>query len=400
MINRITGYNSNNQSPKIAFGVKPVSFDTAMHYINPLKNSGAKRIGIFGHSSLDNDAECSKHTFSDILDILGIKNYIYSRKEQVRGLLLEKSKKIKKISKQPDLIVVLDFNDERRIPKLFKNIFEKNKPGNIIGLDHHKEAKNKLQGDFYIDDTAKSCCGIVFRFAEALGLEKKLSKKDYRNLYCGMLSDYQKSSLIKIDNEKLIKNPALYEDKNSLEVLEKVEKQVSEKNKNKIYKHLDIISNLNSEERKFRKKVFSEINVTPNGKLAYVVIDPKDKQWRGLGMDNTRNSIILSDLRVRLMNGVENDKLFTPEQKESFKKIKAAMIFYRTSPKKHGCYQMSIHSKEGYTQKILNYIRANISPNLEAGGHENRAGGRVRSMKKEDINNFINSFLEAAEKVD
>lgn len=394
MINRICNTQNNSN---ISFRGKLVSFDTAMSYVNPIKNSGAKRIGLFGHSSLDNDAECSKHTFQSILKKLGIKTYIYSRKEQVRGLFLENSKKIKKITKQPDLIITLDFNDERRIPKLFSDIFKNNKPGNIIGIDHHKDTKT-MQGNFYIDDTAKSCCGIVFRFAEALGV--KLGKKDYKNLYCGMLSDYQKSSLIKFENGKLIKTPRLLEDANSLEVLEKVEKQVSEENKIKIYKHLDILSNLTPKEKKFREKLSSMVRTSPNGKLAYVAIDPNDKKWRELGMDNDRTSAIIRELRLRLVHGVENDNLFTPEQKEKLKNVKAAMVFYRTSPKSHGTYQMSIHSKEGFTQKILNYIKTNINPKFEGDGHEDRAGGRIRTMDRAEIVKFINSFIEAAQKVE
>lgn len=398
MINHINNYNSlNNYKANVSFKAKPVSSETALSYINKIKDYGAKRIHLYGHSSLDDDAECSKHVFSHLLKKLGIKNYICARKEQIRGLYLSNSKEIKKGTKQPDLIVTLDFNDIRRIPKLFKKTFEKNKPGNIVGLDHHLKT-DTLKGDFYIDDTAHSCCGIVFRFAEALGV--KLGKKDFKSLYCGMLSDYQKSKLIKIENGQIIKMPALFEDKNSLEVLGKVEKQLNNKAKAKVLKHLDIMANLNKNEKDFMAKLFSMVEVTPNGKLAYAIIDPHDKQWAEIGMDNDRTSAIIRDLRLRLLNGIEKDKMFTQKQKENSKNLKAAMVFYRTSGKTHGCYQMSIHSKDGYAQKLLKYIKANINPNLEGDGHEDRAGGRIHSIVNSEINKFINSFLEAAKNID
>ena len=336
-------------------------------------------------------------SFSHLLKKIGINNCICGKPEQLRGLYLNGLKEIKAVKTQPDLIVTLDFNEAKRIPKLFKKIFQKNKPGNVVGLDHHLKT-NSILGSFYIDDTARSCSGIVYRFAEALNI--KLSKPAYESIYCGMLSDYQKHELISIKNGQLIKNPKLYDDKNSLEVLEKVEKEAGEDSKIKVLKHLDIMNNLSDREKTFNTKLFSSINTTPNGKLAYVVIDPHDKQWRELGMDNDRNSLILRNLRIALLNSGEKDSPFTLGQKELFKNTKASMIFYRTSPNKHGLFQMSIHSKDGYAQNLINYIKTNIDPNLEAGGHKDRAGGRVRSLGKTEIEKFINYFLTAAEKVD
>lgn len=401
MINCINKYNvkRNNccKRQKVTFGAKPVTPETALHYINKIKSSGAKKIYLFGHSSLDDDALCSVYSFSHLLKKLGINNSMCGKPEQLRWLYLKGLKDIKAVKTQPDLIVTLDFNDAKRIPKLFKNIFKGNKPGNIIGLDHHQKT-NSLDGDFYIDDTARSCCGIIYRFAEALKV--KLNPTSYESMYCGMLSDYQKHELINIKNGHLIKNPKLFNDKNSLEVLEGVEKEVNEASRIKVLKHLDIMNSLTDKEKTFNAELFSSIKTTPNGKLAYVVIDPNDKHWRELGMDNDRNSLILRSLRIALLNSAEEGSPFNAEQKELFKNVKASMIFYRTSPKKHGLYQMSIHSKDGHAQNLIDYIKTNIDPNLEAGGHKDRAGGRVHSLSKVETNKFINYFLTAAENLD
>lgn len=396
MFNTIGSYTQNNNYNRsnVAFGAKPVAKETALYYINKIKDSGAKRIHLHGHSSLDNDSYESENGLSQLLKAMGVDNYVCAKNEQLKGLFLSRSKEIYKGDKQPDLIVTLDFNDIKRVPKLYKDVFEKNK-GNIIGLDHHLRT-DTMKGDFYIDETAKSCSGIVFRFAEALGV--KLRKRDYRGLYCGMLSDYQKSKLIKFEDGQLIKMPELYEDKNSLEVLEKVEKLINNKDKAKVFKYLDIMSNLTPKEMAFRDKLPSMVQVSPNGKLAYVAIDPKDKQWAGIGMDNDRTSAILRDLRLKMLDNSKSD-IFNQKQKQMLKNAKAAIIFYRTSSKSHGCYQMSLHSKDSYAEKIIKYIKTNLDPELEAGGHENRAGGRVHSVSRQDANQFVNLFIQAAEKI-
>ncbi len=58
-------------------------------------------------------------------------------------------------------------------------------------------------------------------------------------------------------------------------VLEKVEAQLGEEQKEEVYRHLDVMSNLSHDERAFRKKLISGIKTSPNGKLACIEIKSK-----------------------------------------------------------------------------------------------------------------------------
>src|SRR5574344_1524745 len=137
------------------------------------------------------------------------------------------------------------------------------------------------------------------RFFEGLG--EKINSKDSKSLYCGMVSDYKKSGLVKITNKngnyELMKTDKLLKDKNSMEVMTKLENNLTEKDRKQIYKHLDPLSRLNADETTLRKNLFSNIKVTNNGKLAYIVIEPAATLAAKVGMDTQKTSEILNDLR-------------------------------------------------------------------------------------------------------
>lgn len=304
---------------------------------------------------------------------------------KTKGLFYRPPKRyLKKNSEPADLIFILDFNSKAKIPKTYLDTFNKTKPENIIGLDHHEQRNDAIKGDIYIDKTAKSACGVVYRFFEGLG--EKLPRKDLESLYCGMLSDYEKSKLIEIKNGNLIKLPALDDDKNSKEILEKIESQLSKRSKTKVYKNLDVLSNLTLKEKFFRKKLFSDIKFLPNKQWAYIIIEPDDKKWISLGMKNTRTSQILKDLCSNTLNDNINNEFLSKTQKEQLKNIKGIIIFYRSE----GAYQLSAKSKDDSAIKLINTLGI-------GGGKPNRAGGRILSIEKNDVNNFINKALNAAE---
>ncbi len=141
--------------------------------------------------------------------------------------------------------------------------------------------------------------------------------------------------------------------------------------------------------------MINQVQLIPNGKLAYVVINPGDKQYKALGGDNVRTSAILADLRLRLTNGINNDELFSAQQKTKLEKLDGAIIFYPTTMG----YQMSMHTKNNHAQRLIEAVRK-LNPDLIAGGHPNRVGGRILSRKKEDIQAFIDGFLNASESLD
>lgn len=397
MINSISSYNtdSTKRHKNVSFTAKPFPVELAQFFKRAILNSEIKTIDVKCHASPDEDTVNSAlAVINDWLKKNGKKISVCVNYNKTKGLYARPLKKeIKKGSKPSDLTLIFDFNGKSKVPKSFMDVFEKTKSENIFGFDHHTKTKETFDGNLYIDDTAKSTCGIVFRFFEALG--EKISKKSLKNLYCGMLSDYQKSGLVDIKNSKLIKLPDLDLDKNSKEVLEKIETQLSEKAKAKIYKHLDVLSHLTEKEKSFQKRLFKETKVTPKGNLAYVVLEPNDKDWLKLGMKNARTTILLRNWRLNAINNKTND-IFRPQQKEELKNLKGAIIFYRSG----GAYQMSTHSKDNYAERLTNYVIKNINPDLQLYGHPTRRGGRILSLQKDEVEKFINGFLDSADKVD
>lgn len=386
-------------TPNITFKAKPIPKSVIEKTKSTLLTSAVKRIDIYCHDSADEDTVNSSKVFANWLIRNGKNVSICVQHDEVTDLYLKNSAaKLKLKPNTPDKTVVLDFNSEERLPRDYKKDFFKESSKNIIGYDHHDKTPNTLKGNFYIDSTAKSCCSIMTRFFEGLG--EKINSKDSKSLYCGMVSDYKKSGLVKITNKdgnyELIKTDKLLKDKNSMEVMTKLENNLAEKDKKQIYKHLDPLSRLNADETTLRKKLFSNIKVTNNGKLAYVVIEPDDKLWAKVGMDTQKTSEILKDLRERVSSNSQEVEELTKSQKEKFKNVDTVIAFYRKSEAADSKYRMSIHSKSNSALKLIDYVRENKDPNLIAGGHSDRAGGEISSVKKSDVQNFVNNFIEAS----
>ena len=376
------------------FKAKPIPKSVIDKTKNELLAKSINKIDIYCHSSADEDTINSAKVFYNWLTRNGKDVKICVPKAEVEKLYFSSNEYNLKGSDSvvPDKSIVLDFNSKERLSSEYIDLFKNNSPQNIIGYDHHTPS-NILNGDFYVDDSAKSCCGVLTRFFEGLG--EKLSKKDNKNLYCGMVSDYKKSGLVCLikteDGYNLIKSEKLLNDKNSLDVFNKIDNSLNNVDKQDIYKHLDPLARLTKDEKQLRKKLFSEIQVSPNGKMAYVIIPPNDNLWKKVGMDTPTTSEILKDLRVQVSTNSQNVTFLSMEQKQKMKDVDTVIAFYQ----KDNEYRMSIHSKSNSALKLIDYIKENINPNLIAGGHADRAGGKVDSLKKEDVNNFINSFIKA-----
>lgn len=391
------------------FKAKYVSPETANNIIKSIKDSKGKNVYVIGHSSIDDDALDSALLAKRILAAKGISTKVCAKSEQLKKLFMSKSKEIyTNLKKKPDLIIAVDFNDVKKIPKLLVEMFEGKgnkvadyKSGlfegtDIVGVDHHVDTKT-LKGSFYIDDTARSCCGILVRIANALKIT--LSKKDCKIAYCGMLSDYEKSGLVEIKNGKLIKLPSLLKDKNSLEVLEQVESKLSRKDKKDVFRHIDVMSRLTKAEKSFYKKMAANVKISPNGKFAYVAINPEDRDWAKVGMDNDTTSNLIRSFRKEILKDKPDNNLFTPEQIKSFSNIQNVAIFYRTSPNYHGVYKVSLHSKNNTAIALLKQAEKIFGKEI-GGGHPNRCGGKITSLDKIETEKFVNSFLEASQKID
>lgn len=395
MINRVNSFNTNN---KVSFKARPINPEEIRWFSDVVFNPDSHNLLIVPHKGPDGDCISSAEYVYDFFAWLGKNVSILINPKETKGFNFNPAdyKIYQKGSKTPDGVLIVDLNSSEKLSKDAKQVISAVSPENQYIVDHHTEnEKNLTSRNFYIDDSAKSCCSILVRIAEAL--KTSLSQSEAKKLYFGMLSDYEKSGLISFQDNQLIKMPLLAEDKNSKEVLEKLESLLSEQDKFKIYRRLDIMCNLTEEEQAFRKKMISQIQVTPNGKLAYLIIDPEDKQWEKLGMHNIRTSTILRDLRKRLING-NYDKYFTEGQKQKLKDINGAVIFYRVSKDKHSEYRFSIHGKDSYAEKLVNYVKKK-HPGTKGGGHPDRSGGGITSLNRDKIKELIKGFMEAAEDV-
>lgn len=382
-----------NSTQNISFGAKKMPKKVVDTILDKIFT--AKSIDIYPHVSPDPDAINSAKVVYDWLKRMGKEVSICAKRKDVKNLKLDpKRYKLKNNSKPADIALILDFNGIDRAPESFSKLLKKYSPERLVIIDHHIKSHYSINGFSYLDATAKSCCSIIYRLFENIG--KKLTKTDAKNLLRGMISDGLKRRILGLKKTngkyKVVAHKGLT--KSAKEILDKVQEHLGTKDKVKIYKYLDILSNLNPKERAFRKHVINNMKLTQNGQLAYAVINKNDKLWQALGSNTMRAKAILRDIRLRITSGIDNDDLFSPEQKKMLKNCKGVIIFY---PISKGC-QMSLHSREGYAKRLLHVVRK-ASPELMSDGHANRAGGRIFSRKNEDIQSFINSFLSAAEMI-
>lgn len=380
----------------IGFRAKPIPMNILNKTKSELLNKDVRNIDIYCHASADEDTINSAKVFADWLTSKGKKVSICTPENEIKELYINTQKYNLKYSNTiPDKSIVLDFNAKERLSDKYKDLFYKNKPENIIGYDHHTPTSSKLKGDFYIDDSAKSCCGILTRFFDGLGI--KLSKKARKSLYCGMVSDYKKSGLVKITSENgkytITKTEKLLNDKNSQEVFDKLDSSLTNEEKNRVYKHLDPLSRLNHDEKLLRKRLFADLKVSPNGKMAYVVVPPDDILWQKVGMDTPKTSEILKDLRVKVSENSQNVSQLSNEQKNKMKNVDTVIAFYRKDDE----YRMSIHSRSNSAIRLIDYVKENLNPDIIAGGHADRAGGKIDSVSKKDTMKFVNDFIKASE---
>lgn len=434
MISKISNYGTHNKNrSKLTFGAKIIEPKLGNKIEKTLFST--KNVDIYLHEIADYDTADAAIYMYNQYETRGIKAFLCADKKELIGLGIDpKNYRIKKKNSKPsEAALLLDHNGSDKVAKLYQKLLRKTKK--VWEIDHHPETEFTLKNELsYIDTTAKSCCSILYRLAEST--KQKLSELDLKKLYQGIASDFEKSKRIKFestpDGSKIVRLPAIDIDKNSAQVLDRVENLLPTKDRININNKLDIISNLTPIEKDFRKSIASAVKVTPNGKLAYVVISPEDKElfnkWQEVGMDNPRSSNIMGDLRRRLINGVESDDLFTAKQLEKFKNsdgkidIKGAIIFYPTA--KDGntrkSFQFSVHSKKDtkfckkwteYVKKayktkeeenssIFNIFSMNKKHKLDAGGHDDRSGGRIYTYNKKSCQNLIDSFLEAAQNVE
>ncbi len=268
----------------------------------------------------------------------------------------------------------------------------------VVCIDHHKkqnmfddaiELSSPVLDDslpketsmHYIDSSAKSATSVVYRFLEALGEE--IDENRAYDILSGLTSDCVKKSIIECDGKTGTITPkkALMEDKNAFEVYQNVEKKVSEKNKQKIAKAIDITANLTPDEQNFYDSLYKRVKLSPDKKVAYVEIPPDDEAWLKLGGDNSRTSTILNRFRQNILNKTEGEN------------PKVAITFYEANK----IYRYSIHtngeSLNSFYDNALKEFK-NKYPKFSTGGHETRGGGKIDTVDKDTCSDFAKDIIQ------
>ena len=381
----------NNRMAHVSFKANVMPKNQAQHIDNIL-HSG-KSVDIFCHTISDEDTFNSATAFYNYLKQEGINariiasggksNYGYDTGKYN----IIQAKDINENTKKADVALCVDFSSKDRLNSNVYKHLQKYDSSKIVGLDHHDD-KNKLHPDFnqitkvyeknqvpeleaknyYIDSSAKSNCGIIYRFFEALG--KTPDKETARALYTGFYDDTAKSKC------EL--------DKNSKEVKAKLSAALNLFDIAKIKKHFIDKTILTKEERNFAKKLPDRVQYSKNGKMAFVEIKNDDEEWNNLGRNTEKTAIVLGKFRKNIL--------------EKNKNIESVAVFY---PCDDGMtYKMSILSNKDYAMKIVDYAKANYSIDIIAGGHPERCGGSIVTSNPDEQHQWVKYFVNASENID
>ncbi|MDD3374664.1 MAG: bifunctional oligoribonuclease/PAP phosphatase NrnA [Candidatus Omnitrophica bacterium] len=147
----------------------------------------SQRILITAHVSPDLDALCCELVMTDYLKSIG-KKVLIANADGLPDMYQflkggKQIKKVQKISRQYDLVIIFDCGDLNRIGSI-KDILPKNVP--IVNIDHH--VTNKLFGTYnLVKPKASSSAEVLFEFLmkEKFALTKNIAEL----LYLGILTD-------------------------------------------------------------------------------------------------------------------------------------------------------------------------------------------------------------------
>ncbi|MDD3237085.1 MAG: DHH family phosphoesterase [Candidatus Gastranaerophilales bacterium] len=406
---------------KQSFGANPISKEQAEHINKKLQN--ADTVDIFCHTSTDDDSFNSAKVLYEYLEKQGKSPRIITAKEP-DNYEYDPSKfnilnfdKVDEFTQKADVAACVDFSKEERMAPNVLNYFRAYDAKDVVGFDHHNESTKLMPNyrqitaqyksvadmpvekpqNYYIDSSSKSCSAIMYRFFEALN--EPLSKPQLKSVFCGMSDDMSKAGYLKFLNKFSTKfTHKLGEDDNTKEVFKDVTSKLNKKDMSEVISHLDVLATLSPKEKAFQKRLFDSVKFSDNKKFAYVELGPQDPQWMALGGDNKRTSVTLRDFRVRLLNNDSNDKMISKDLRKDLKDVQAVAVFY--SNPDEDLYKISIHTKEDYAKKYNEYIRENIYPELTAGGHANRGGGRTFTLDSEKCHEWVGYFKTAADNID
>lgn len=403
----------------------------------------AESIDIFCHSKADEDSANSAKAIYSYLEGMG-KNVriianpnpqLYKFSDKKYNILPED--KVDKNTIKADLAVCIDFSKDERLKGNVLDYLHDFSSDNVVGFDHHDETKLIMPKfdtykvvksydsikkmpvsapkNYYIDSSAKSCAAIIYRFFEALG--KDISYDERVSLFCGMCDDMRKSAYINFLNKPKIEFSSEAEnDTNTKEVydvllagLENADKDdiikhidpplvgLEDVDKDDIIKHVDTRSESSPAGEQFQKKIFDNVQINSNGKLAYTIIDINDPIWRTLGGDNPSTRRIVKDSRARLLQNSPYDELIPDELRVKLNDVQVVATI--DSDFVSNEYHVSLTSKGDYVKKYADYVREKFYPDLKEMGHSNRGGWSIPNGDEKECAEFLSAFMEAAENI-
>ncbi len=390
-----------NIQPNFTANVMPKN--CAEYIDNKLKS--AKSVDIFCHTSSDEDTFNSAKAMYSYLQSQGVKPRIIvsggkdNYKYDTQKYNIVQDTKINKNTAKSDLALCVDFSSPNRVSSNVLKYLQ-GYGNKIVGFDHHNDnqlitknynkitesyAKTQSLPDlkaqnYYIDSSAKSNCAIISRFFDAIG--HRATHEEARSLFAGMLDDTSKDGITKVSKRGKVRvSEKLNDFGNTKEVMKNVLGHMSVFDKFAVLKHFADKTKLTEKEIAFSKTLNEKTQYSKNGKFAYIEITPNDKEWADLGKDTTRCKKVLQQFRKNMLNNGNID---------------AVAVFYPTNT---GNYKMSIQTKEDYAKQIIDNIKTTTCPELVAGGHEDRSGGSIESLDTQKCHEWVNLFVNSADKI-
>lgn len=386
----------NTNNSRINFGAKPIPPEPRKFLTQTINDFDT--FDVIGHREPDKDSYGSVTVIANTIEKMGKKARIILEGGLPSFFKPNENIEIIDPIKNPNIIpseviFIADHSESSKSSSFLKGYFEKANPENIVGIDHHNST-NPISKGIYIDSSSKSASELVYDFANSI---YPLNQDDFNSLYCGILDDCRKFKTLKIYSEN---GNTLYKTTKEMpletkKVIDEIEEKLTPENMKSARKFVDILSHLSPKEQKFRTNLFNKIKFTKNGKLAYIAIPPKNKEWLKLGQDSEVTSAILNDFRIRLLENAHNDDFISKVKglDKRLGKIEAVTVFYR-GPKGQNPtnerYKISIHSKGEQAKIITDSLN---KEGFKAGGHVNRAGGRcfLKDWKK-----FVKTAIKAS----
>lgn len=238
--------------------------------IEAIKKSN--NVGISFHQSPDGDSLGSATALIQGLKALGKKAYIISKEEVPSTFSYlsysEEIGKIDEVTKETDLVIVLDCGDFKRING---NLNLKDKNYTLINIDHH--LSNEKYGDLnYVSVKSAAVGEIVYDLLIELGVE--ITKEIGNSIYTSLLTD-----------------TSSFKHSNTTRRTHEIAGQVIEKGVNFNEIQRTVFENKEFNKVKFFGKLIDTINLKLDNRVAFMEIN--EQMLKSCGLENIDSSEVI-----------------------------------------------------------------------------------------------------------